>query len=300
MLGTKGAIIAQLQNRSGCQILINQDFPPGAPREVTFIGTPTQVHAAQQLVQIVMMNGPLAIQMLDGPILSAEIPCPHKAVGRIIGSQGHTIKDIERRCGVMIKIDENFPEGVDRVISITGNGQAVDRAKDMLEYVMKNGSLGPLNHEDVGPPIPLLTPHHTQLVECPKSSIGRIIGKGGGTINQIQAKSQTKIHIEQNVPVGKPCRIHVTGEISAIQQAIKYLREVAGGPPKPSSHAQSSLPAISLLGDCESSLRPTQSPTDVPSLPPHWTEHVTDDGHVYWYNSLTSISEVGSLSFFII
>jgi polyribonucleotide nucleotidyltransferase len=29
IIGSKGAIIADMQNRSGCKIYVNQDFPPG-------------------------------------------------------------------------------------------------------------------------------------------------------------------------------------------------------------------------------------------------------------------------------
>jgi rRNA processing protein Krr1/Pno1 len=318
VLGSKGAVITRLQNRSGCHIAINQDFPPGVPREVTLLGTSSQIQLAYQLIQIILEQGPAAVNMLDGPIVSEELPCPQKIIGKVIGSSGHTIKEIELQCGVKIQIHQDLPEGADRLICVTGNPSAVARARELLQYVMANGSLGPLAHADtfllptsapaMPPTIPLLPPQAVQVVECPKSCLGRIIGRGGETINQIQTQSLTKIHIEQNVPPGSPCRIHITGDLSAIALAVRALREVAVGPPRHSSAVStkpvaSSLPVLSLIPDpqpmgtnyaVEPLPPPLSSDPGAPPLPPHWTEHLTEEGHVYWHNSLTSVSQVSS------
>jgi rRNA processing protein Krr1/Pno1 len=320
VLGSKGAVISRLQNRSGCHISINQDFPPGHPREVTLLGTPAQIEMANQLIQIVLNQGPAGVNMLDGPIVTEEVLCPQKIIGKVIGSGGHTIKEIELQCGVKIQINQDLPEGVDRQISVTGNPSAVRKAREMLQYVMTNGSLGPIAHSDTfllpnptpvsslcPASIPLLPPQTVQVVECPKSCLGRIIGRGGETINQIQSRSLTKIHIEQEVPPGAPCRIHITGDLSAIALAIQALREVATGPPRHLSPASassstkpgidSSLPVVSLFPDPSPLSSSCSSATPLP-LPADWTEHLTDDGYAYWHNSRTSVSQVSHLFLF--
>jgi rRNA processing protein Krr1/Pno1 len=314
-----------LQNRSGAQILINQDFPPGTPREVTLIGTPSQIQAAQQMVDLIIAQGPAAVHMLDGPIITTEVTCPQKLIGRVIGSQGHTIKEVETRCGVKIQIHQDVPiEGGDRRISVTGNETALAQARSLLQYIMINGGLDtpaaptPASYLALAPmavPMPFAMPMHasvpllsspqTQVVEVPKTCLGRIIGKGGETVNQIQARSGTRIHIEQSVPPGAPCRIHITGERTGIEVAMRQLREVATGPLPPRSSsltAAAALPAVSLFPQLH---LPRQTVVSSPSmplpsygtaalapLPPHWTEHLTNEGHVYWYNSATSVSQV--------
>ena len=43
----------------------------------------------------------------------------------------------------------------------------------------------------------------TQFVDCPKPIVGRIIGKGGETINQLQQRSGTKMQVDQtSMPQG--------------------------------------------------------------------------------------------------
>jgi len=39
-----------------------------------------------------------------------------------------------------------------------------------------------------------------QVVECPKHLVGRIIGRGGETIQALQQKTGARIQIDQNVP----------------------------------------------------------------------------------------------------
>ena len=68
IIGSKGAIIQELQSRSGCKIFVNQEFPPGVNREVTFSGSPQQIKAGRELVELILNEGPTAIHALDGPV----------------------------------------------------------------------------------------------------------------------------------------------------------------------------------------------------------------------------------------
>ena len=47
--------------------------------------------------------------------------CPQHVVGRVIGRGGETVKDVQARTGTMVKIDQNFPDGVPRKISVSGS-----------------------------------------------------------------------------------------------------------------------------------------------------------------------------------
>lgn len=51
--------------------------------------------------------------MTGGPTLHIVIECPQTNVGRVIGSSGATIKELQSRTGAKIQIDQNFPEGTD-------------------------------------------------------------------------------------------------------------------------------------------------------------------------------------------
>jgi len=66
-------------------------------------------------------------------------------------------------------------------------------------------------------------------LECPKKLVGRVIGKGGETINAMQKHSGAHIQIDQNVPEGQPCKVHVTGNPQSVAFAQYLLKQVMDG-----------------------------------------------------------------------
>jgi rRNA processing protein Krr1/Pno1 len=227
VIGSKGAIIQDLQAKTGCKILVNQDFPPGAPRQIVYSGTPAQIKMAKDLVNLIVDRGPTALHMLNGPVVTQTIECPQPLVGRVIGSGGSTIRDIQARCGVKIQVHQDMPDGVPRKIEVVGNPSSVAMAVSQIKQVMEAppGS-GPGSHTHphghmgapMGMPPVAVMPHmgmgapmgghhaggppqaHGQhVMECAKQYVGRIIGRAGETINLLQQKSGAKVQIDQKV-----------------------------------------------------------------------------------------------------
>jgi far upstream element-binding protein len=54
------------------------------------------------------------------------------------------------------------------------------------------------------------------VMECEKGIVGRIIGRGGETINMLQGKSGAKIQIDQSII---PCKIMISGQPQNIAMA---------------------------------------------------------------------------------
>lgn len=293
IIGSRGAVIQEMQARSGCKINVNQDFPPGVNREVTFTGTRDQITAARNLIAMVLEQGPTAIHMLNGPVVTEILECAQALVGRIIGAGGATIRDIQARCGARVQIDQNFPEGVPRKITVTGNAESVQGAVTMIKFVMENGppgmhwynmqiyhcisnyvtgsmglstniimggglgmggmapsmmpgsvgvggfvtSTGPLNVAAGS------TPTATTL-ESAKAYVGRLIGRGGETINLIQSRSGARVQIEQNVPEGAPCRVNITGNPQNVAIAAQIIQDIIVNGPNSASAVLSSVPNI--------------------------------------------------------
>jgi hypothetical protein len=46
-------------------------------------------------VQLVIQEGPTALHMTNGPIISQTVDCPAYLVGRVIGSAGATIRELQ-------------------------------------------------------------------------------------------------------------------------------------------------------------------------------------------------------------
>jgi len=56
--------------------------------------------------------------------------------------------------------------------------------------------------------------------------MGRIIGQKGITINDLQKRSGCDIQINQNVPAGQDCEVHIKGVRQGVENAKQMLNEI--------------------------------------------------------------------------
>lgn len=383
IIGSKGAIIQDMQARTGAKIFVNQNFPPGVNRQVNINGTPAQVKAAGDLVRKIISEGPTAIHvnsLVGGPSIALSMDCPQPLVGRVIGSSGATIKELQSRSGAKIQIDQDFPEGVPRKINISGTQTAVNLAVKLVTEVMENGpssaiaapmSMGMGMGMGGMAPMGGMFPYgagaagvmgggggtQSQSIDCPKAIVGRIIGRGGETINMLQAKSGAKMQVEQNVPVGAPCKVNISGGPQNVAHAVQLVYEVMNRTPGSTAPLGGGAPFMSQYGGFQAPFQgggaggmpgnpmlaqqqafaqqqmmqqfqmqqqqqyaqayggaapqsyPPQAgtygmpaagsaygmaaPAPVPvQKQSTWTEHKTDDGNSYYYNTVTGASQV--------
>jgi rRNA processing protein Krr1/Pno1 len=59
-----------------------------------------------------------------------------------------------------------------------------------------------------------------------KMYMGRIIGQKGVTINDLQKRSGCDIQINQNVPMGQDCEVHIKGVRQGVENAKQMLNEI--------------------------------------------------------------------------
>lgn len=242
IIGTRGAIIQEIQVRAGCKVLVDPNCPPGQNRMVTMVGTAEQVKAAGNTIKLILAHGPTAIHIntqTGSELLSAEMECAQPLVGRVIGGGGATIRELQARSGAKIQIDQNFPEGVPRKIQITGTSAAIKIATDLIKYVLENGpNLPPIQGEQYlgavggmnGATAAAMGSGGTMSFEVAKMHVGKIIGRGGEIVTMIQQKSGcSKVQIDQNVPEGMPCKVMITGAAPNQQYAVHLIQEIMSG-----------------------------------------------------------------------
>lgn len=63
----------------------------------------------------------------------------------------------------------------------------------------------------------------TEVLECPKAMVGRIIGKGGETIKDLQKRFNASIQIDQG---STPCKITITGPSQMLTAAKRAIEEL--------------------------------------------------------------------------
>lgn len=137
LIGKGGATIMGLQSSTGCSIQVDQHTATrgGECRRVTLKGTPSAVEAAKKAVRDALEAEPGAP---SGGEMSSDLSCPQHVVGRIIGRAGETIKLLQGASGAYILVNQNFPDGVDRVITISGSTDAVGRASSMVRDLISS------------------------------------------------------------------------------------------------------------------------------------------------------------------
>jgi KH domain len=66
----------------------------------------------------------------------------------------------------------------------------------------------------------------TKSMDCPRSMVGRVIGKGGETIKALQKQFQANIQIDQNPD---PMKISIAGQPGNVEAAAQAVLEIING-----------------------------------------------------------------------
>ncbi|XP_046607196.1 tudor and KH domain-containing protein homolog [Neodiprion virginianus] len=139
-----------------------------------------------------------------------EIKVPRQHVPIIIGRAGAMIKDIQDKTETRINFSNDDKELPDRICKIRGKPESVHLAQIMIENIIANQ--------------PVIEVYETYI---PQRACGRIIGRGGDTINHIQAVSGAKIMVESSSYKNPDSnqRIIIKGTAEHIAAALALVEE---------------------------------------------------------------------------
>ncbi|XP_078519680.1 insulin-like growth factor 2 mRNA-binding protein 3 [Lissotriton helveticus] len=144
---------------------------------------------------------------------------PSLAVGAIIGKQGQHIKQLSRFAGASIKIAP--PEGPDakqRMVIITGPPESQFKAQGRI--------FGKLKEENFfGPKEEVKLETH---IKVPSYAAGRVIGKGGKTVNELQNLTSAEVVVprDQTPDENDQVIVKITGHFYASQLAQRKIQEI--------------------------------------------------------------------------
>lgn len=125
------------------------------------------------------------------------------------------IRDLQARSSCRIDVDQNVPQGQPRVITYRGTRRTVDFAKKLVHMLCQENA----SETD----LPLGEAKREFLI-VPASSVGKIIGRGGEMIRELQARSQAKIQVDHNSHNGMDQQKHVT--MTGTPQAVTKAKEM--------------------------------------------------------------------------
>jgi len=228
IIGKGGEMIQKLHKESGARIDVNTKN--GDPCPVRISGSREAVSRARNLVLELLervqanMGGE---GMRTGGMAAAEramnagtgtvgnmptetLELPASATGRIIGSGGQAISDVRSQSGARIQVEK-----LDELcrVQVSGTPDQIDRARRMILTLAEDGS-GLQRRGEA-----------EEVLQVPLSMVGRVIGKGGETIQRIQKESCARIDV--NTKTGEdPCPVRISGSRDAVARARFMVHEV--------------------------------------------------------------------------
>lgn len=183
---------------------------------------------------------------------------PNNAVGAIIGTKGSHIRNIIRFSGASVKIapleaDKPLEQQTERKVTIVGTPEAQWKAQYLIfEKMREEGFVS--GTDDVRLTVEILVP---------SAQVGRIIGKGGQNVRELQRVTGSIIKLPEHTaatPVDEETTVHIIGPFFSVQSAQRRIRTMmlATNPP----------PATNRQKSSKGKETPTSSAPATPAAPP--------------------------------
>uniref|UniRef100_A0A3Q3K8M5 RRM domain-containing protein n=1 Tax=Monopterus albus TaxID=43700 RepID=A0A3Q3K8M5_MONAL len=241
LIGKEGRNLKKIEQDTGTKITISplQDLTLYNPeRTITVKGS---IEACSRAEEEVMKKIRESYES-DMAAMNSEtvhLFIPALAVGAIIGKQGQHIKQLSHFAGASIKIAP--AEGMDakqRMVIIVGPPEAQFKAQCRI--------FGKLKEENFfGPKEEVKLEAH---IKVPSFAAGRVIGKGGKTVNELQNLTCAEVVVprDQTPDENDQVIVKISGHFFACQLAQRKIQEILAQvrrqqQPKPTSGAQPPL-----------------------------------------------------------
>lgn len=184
VIGRGGENIRKVQEQSGARV----DMEKGSG-EVKISGSKAQVAKAQELIADLLDPKYDAKDFMDVGMDGVPV---------IVGKGGANIKRLQQESGAKIDIER----GLGSVCAMYGTEAAVAKARKLIEAQLADA-------------------RYSELVECPASAIGAVIGKGGETIRSIQEDSGARVNVERDPP-----SVRLSGAKDAVKKARQQVEAI--------------------------------------------------------------------------
>jgi far upstream element-binding protein len=190
---------------------------------------------------------------------------------------GEMIRDLQARSAARIDVDQNVPAGMPRGITYRGTRATVDFAKYLVAMLQQEN----VTEND----LPLGQASRRFLV-IPASAVGKIIGRGGEMIRELQTKSQAKIQIDHSGSTGLPPdkkQVSITGSEQAVVKGEEMINFLVANP------LMEGLQSIAMLVE-EKARSGTQWGSGPPymGLPNHGINMQPDSGAAYGHQAFSA------------
>lgn len=144
---------------------------------------------------------------------------PTQAVGALIGKKGQHIKQLAQYAGTSIKIAQpESPDDTMRMVIIIGSPEGQFKAQGRIFAKLKEENFFTAKEE-----VKLET-----HIKVPSTAAGRVIGKGGKTVNELQNLTSAEVIVprDQTPDENDEVFVKISGHFFASQTAQRKIREI--------------------------------------------------------------------------
>nr|XP_026690921.1 probable ATP-dependent RNA helicase DDX43 [Ciona intestinalis] len=140
--------------------------------------------------------------------------------GKIIGKGGSVIRELEQKSGARIKVCQRDRSETDVPVVISGSQDARNAAHEMINDLMNlNLNRRQPRERDTGS-------NEMIKIAIRKNDCGKLIGRGGSTINDIRDKSNTNIKVCQDDEYNYEVPVEITGTSEDCKLAKKLIQDL--------------------------------------------------------------------------
>ncbi|XP_075486982.1 uncharacterized protein LOC142526454 [Primulina tabacum] len=178
------------------------------------------------------LSGPPTGASYGYPGPSKKIEIPNGRVGVIIGKGGETIKYLQLQSGAKIQVTRDMdadPNSISRGVELMGTPDQVAKAEQLINDVLSEaeaGGSGVVSRRMTGQQ----SGTDPYVFMVPNNKVGLVIGKGGETIKNMQARTGARIQvIPLHLPPGdtsKERTVQIDGTSEQIEAAKQLVNEV--------------------------------------------------------------------------
>uniref|UniRef100_A0A672NGW6 Insulin-like growth factor 2 mRNA-binding protein 2 n=2 Tax=Sinocyclocheilus grahami TaxID=75366 RepID=A0A672NGW6_SINGR len=164
-------------------------------------------------------SGALSLQQTTAEQEVVYLFVPTPAVGALIGKKGQHIRELAHYAGASIKIAApDNPDDPERMVIITGPPEGQFKAQGRIYGKLKEENFFTAK-EDVK-----LEAH----IKVPLTAAGRVIGKGGKTVNELQNLTSAEVVVprDQTPDENDEVFVKIIGHFFASQTAQRKIREI--------------------------------------------------------------------------
>jgi len=202
VIGIRGAQVHEIQTTTGAKVDVDKDVDPC---KITIGGTDLQIAHAEKLVLT------LAMEAADQE--SEYMDLPAAVSGAVLGVKGARLMELQAASGARIDVDRTRPATCR--VRIAGSPDQINLAKQLVLLAAEaprppeatiSATPGEVTVDSMG--------NVVETMDLPAGTPGKVIGRGGSTIQSIQGETGARIWVDCET-----CQARISGQAGAVEHA---------------------------------------------------------------------------------